>query len=332
MNAIQGIMGDSILGSKNRQLGPCNIYYRTSRKPNLTGLVSNISSALSGTVQVVAGVNRSTVTGDLTSFTNDFIPGEWIKIGTNLAKVIFINSNTELIIDKVLTISIDTSYYKFGTTLTGSGTLFQTELQIGNYISVGSLNQLAKVTAIASNTSLTLQNNTLAADANTFRTTNAIWLGNTDATTLRFSTLKAELKDSQYGDSPADQAVTGATCEIEAGLAMASLERIEAVTQGFENVRDNLGDIIGFGFGVSLGESDLEIADQLTLVRIVKGVETSNNLDIIHFPLAVPKIEAEATYDASTQRFYKTMFTAYRSPDHKSPSGRELFFYSEGMF
>ena len=332
IEAIPGIEGSSILGSKNRQLGPCNIYYRTAKKTNLTGTVSNMSSALTGTVESVAGVKTSIVTGTGTSFVTDFQIGDWIRVDTTNAKVTAINSNTELVINTPLTEASGASYYKYLTTLTGTGTTFLTDLVIGNYVSVGSGSYIAKITAIASNTSLTLASAAIPANGNTYRLTNAIFLGNTDATTLKFSVKKAELKDSQYGDSPADQATTGADCSIEAGLSMASLERIEAVTQGFETEKNSSGVITSFGFGVSLGETDLEIADQLTLVKIEKGVESSNPLNILHFPLAVPKVEAEAKYDASSQRFYKTMFTCYRSPNHLSPTGRELFFYSEGMF
>jgi len=331
INAIPGTQGDSILGAKNRQLGPCNIYYRTERTSNLVGLISNISSALTGDVSSVGGTKTSVVTGTGTSFTTDFTVGSFIKVGTTIAKVLQINSNTELVIDVVLN-ATDVDYYKYLTTVTGVGTSFTNDFVVGDYISAGANPRIAKIITITSNTSLTIESAAITAESNTFRKTDAIFLGNTDATTLKFSVKKAELKDSQYGDSAADQATTGADCSIEAGLSMASLERIEAVTQGFELEKNNSGVVTGFGFGVSLGETDMEIARQLTLVKIVKGIESSNPLDILHFPLATPKIEAEAKYDAASQRYYKTMFTCYRSENHKSPSGRELFFYSEGMF
>ena len=67
VDTITGSEGNSILGSQNLALGPCEVYWGNFSPPNLTGTVSTTSGA-------------NTLTGVGTLFTTELKPGQWIKI------------------------------------------------------------------------------------------------------------------------------------------------------------------------------------------------------------------------------------------------------------
>jgi hypothetical protein len=327
--ALKGANGAGILGSKDLRLGPCNVYARTEIQPLQSGTVSNLSTALTGTVAVapIAGTTTSTVTGTSTTFIADLVKNQMVLIGTSdTAKVIKIISNTSVIIDKTLTVSSGASIKKALTAVTGTGTSFLTTLKQGRGITYDGLT-FGEIIEITDDTNLVLKDPSVLLDSVAYRAFNAILIGGTDATTLKFSTKKAELKKSQGGESAANRVVTGAECSIEVGMVETSLQRLEATLQGLVTKMNTSGEYTGYGLGLSLGESDLDIAYQVTLVRIKGGVESTDPNDTMHFPLCAPQTDAEFKWDVATQLNVKTMFNVYRSPD-VTYNGLELFGYA----
>ena len=327
--AIAGTKGAGMFGAKDLRLGPCNVYARTELQPLQTGTVSNLSASLTGTVAVAPDSNgtTSTMTGTTTTFTTDLVVGQMILIGTtNQAKVTKITSNTVATLDRVLTVTAGATIKKALTTVTGTTTTFLTTLKVGRGITFDGLT-FGEITAIASNTSLTIANPSVILDSTAYRSFNAILIGGTDATTVKFSVKKAELKKSQYGESAANRVVTGAECSIEVGMVESSLQRLEATLQGLATKTDSNGDYTGYGLGMALGEADSDIKYQITLVRIKGGIESSDPLDTIHFPECAPQTDAEFKYDASSQLSVKTMFNVYRSATN-AYNGLELFGYA----
>lgn len=201
-----------------------------------------------------------------------------------------------------------------------------TTLKVGRGITFDGVT-FGEITAIASNTSLTIANPSVILDSTAYRSFNAILIGGTDATTVKFSVKKAELKKSQYGESAANRVVTGAECSIEVGMVESSLQRLEATLQGLATKTDGSGNYTGYGLGMALGEADSDIKYQITLVRIKGGIESSDPLDTIHFPECAPQTDAEWKYDASSQLSVKTMFNVYRSSAN-TYNGLELFGYA----
>lgn len=150
-------------------------------------------------------------------------------------------------------------------------------------------------------------------------------LGGVDQVTFRFGVEKTDLVTAQGGTDAQDRVVTASMCEIECGLAEATLERMKAVIQGFE-VNEVGGSIVGFSFGPSIGQRDSSILKEMTLTRVIDGVESTDPLDQIRVFQVAPVSSSELTYDAATQRYVGTMFKAYRSSTQLSPTGRKLFF------
>lgn len=330
--ALAGTDGQSILGGPNMTLGPCNVYYKTSLKPVLSGTISNTSAAITGTVAVAPILNttKSRMTGTGTSFLTDLVKGQMISVNGNIAKVLSISSDTIAILDTSFTVVAGEDCLKALLTVTGSGTSFLTELAGVKAITLNGAT-FAEIDEITSDTVLTIKAPTLISSASAFRVFTAINLGGTDSTNLKLAIKKKGLTESQYGEGDADAVVTGGECSVEVGLSRFTLERGEATFQGLKTKKDANGAYTGFGVGVLLGETDSQIWDQLTLVRILGGVESSNPLDTIHIPKAAPKGEADWKYDAATQRYTKTMFMGYRSKDHVTEDGMELFAYAGNM-
>jgi hypothetical protein len=213
-------------------------------------------------------------------------------------------------------------------TVTGTGTAFDTELAVGDIINIVGITGNLQVASIASATSLELTANASATVAGAAATQiNAVNLGGVDGVTLKYGVKKTELKESQKGDNPADKAVTGYTCEIECSMTRPTLVRLEKVLQGFLLNRNiTTAAIEGAAFTLPIGETDLEIAGQLKIVRISKGAESTDPLDVITVPLCAPNTEAETKYDATTQRMVKSMFTGY-ADENTLYNGKPVIFY-----
>jgi len=197
------------------------------------------------------------------------------------------------------------------TTIAGTGTAFTTELNVGDYIEFASLPlQVFRVMEITNDTEIVIDT-AVTVTADDMSVVSLTWLGCSTETILRLGNLKTGLKESQKGDSDADMANTGYTCEVELGLTRAGLERLRRTMRGVVLSYDASGEIKGAGFTLNLGESDREIAAPLHLVRIVGGAESNNPKDHVVIPVAAPNTGAEWTMDATTQHVVQTMFKGY---------------------
>ncbi len=151
-----------------------------------------------------------------------------------------------------------------------------------------------------------------------------LFLGKTDATTIRKTTEKTDLVTSQDGAGRADAVITTETWEVEFGLAQATLDRQAEID---ESIDTNLSgpDIIGAYFASVIGNGDLENAKQMKIIRIKNGVDSTNPLDTITFWKARVTSSFELVYDAASQRFMGTMAYCYKDEDHPDSLGRPTF-------
>lgn len=101
----------------------------------MTGTVDAPITILAGTVDVVN--NSKIITGAGTNFTADFSAGDYIMIDANVFTVVQINSNTELLIGKKYPYVNGTyTYQKTSDVIVGTGTLFQSEINVNDYIQI----------------------------------------------------------------------------------------------------------------------------------------------------------------------------------------------------
>lgn len=197
--------------------------------------------------------------------------------------------------------------------LSGTGTSFTTELKVGDWIVFNNTYTGVpwRVVKINSDTELLVDRDLPDLTSNNIYKVDLIYLGGTDATSLKWKINKADLKVSQEGDAAADRAVTGYEVSVEMGLASPTLERIDKIVQGFIAQFDTNGNYKGGAFTLPIGEMDSEIASELHLIRIVKGAESTDPLDHIRIFKAVPVVDSEVKYDASSQLFMKQTFNVY---------------------
>ena len=153
-------------------------------------------------------------------------------------------------------------------------------------------------------------------------------VGTTMATTVKFATEKAELKNVQYGLSPSNRVITGASCSLETALTQPSLEVLESSIYGFKLERDAEGKVIGYSFASAVGLSDRESSVGIKLAPLVGGIEVTNPLQNLYFWICSPSSEVEVMYDDSTQRQINLMWNVYLSNDRRDNIGRPTFFGS----
>lgn len=153
-----------------------------------------------------------------------------------------------------------------------------------------------------------------------------ISLGGLNNLVFRFGGEVTDLVTAQTGTRRADAVFTSGFCEVEFGLAEASLERMAELIPGFEINENSANEIIGFSFGPAIGLRHSSMLKQMTLIRVFDEVESTDPLDeLVIFKIAVtPNIEV--TYDSATQRFVGLMGEAYRDRTQLSPTGRPLMF------
>lgn len=154
-------------------------------------------------------------------------------------------------------------------------------------------------------------------------------LGCVDATVLRWQIQKTGLVCAQAGSEPDDMAVTGTICEVEMGMAEATVERIKETIQGISTLE--VGGATKRIFGASVvGQRDRAIAKQMTLIELIDGVLSTNPLEIFDFFVTAPTANAEWTFDAATQRFVAHLFKVYQSKDPLKVdiNGAPLYFAS----
>lgn len=158
---------------------------------------------------------------------------------------------------------------------------------------------------------------------------NAVDLGYTDFIKAKPMIGKIDLKSSQTGDGAADKAVSTQGMSIEAGLAQATVERMEATVQGFHVERDSANRIVQLHGSSVIGQLDSSIAKQLTFYEIVDGIKSVKPFHIMDMWKSAPSSEeAEQSYDSSGQRFYPIKFAAYISESHKDETGRDTYWGS----
>jgi len=151
-----------------------------------------------------------------------------------------------------------------------------------------------------------------------------IYMGKTDATTIRKTTEKTDLVTSQDGAGRADAVITTETWEVEFGLAQATLERQAEIDESIDLVLSG-PDIVGAHFASVIGNGDIENAHQMKITRIKDGVDSTNPLDTLTLHLARITASWELVYDAQSQRFMGTMAYCYKSPDNLDSQGRPTF-------
>ena len=202
-------------------------------------------------------------------------------------------------------------------TLTGSGTAF-TSLKIGDWLSIAGITSPVQIKTITNATSIVLTAPvTIAVSTATFKKVDCMNLGTYDKLSFKLGQKKVDLKDAQGGDNASDKVQTGYTCDIEFGMARTSMSRLEFTMAGFKVVRDAVTGLIkGAGFGFAIGTKDSDNLGQLKLVKLVGGVESTDPMDTVTILKASPNVDAEWTYDTSTQRYTKNMFTGY--VDHET--------------
>lgn len=211
--------------------------------------------------------------------------------------------------------------------LDGTGTSFTTELKVGDYIifDLAYTGVPYRVVSITNNTILLVDRDLPNLTNSNIYKVELIFLGGTDATTLKWKVNKADLKISQEGDSAADRAVTGYEVSVEMGLAQPTLERLDAIVQGFFTQLDSNANYKGGAFTLPIGQMDSEIAGELHLIRIVKGAESNDSLDHIRIYRAVPVTDSEVKYDASSQLFVKQTFNVYVDKTRKVNGAPVIF-------
>lgn len=228
-------------------------------------------------------------------------------------------------------VSRDTTDFK---KLIGTGTFFQNELKIGEYIIFDS-NYTGipyRIVSITNDTELLVDRDLPNLNNSDFFKVELIYLGGTDAVTIKWKINKADLKISQEGDSASDRAVTGYEVSIEMGIAQPTLERLDAIVQGFIAQFNTVGNHKGGAFVLPIGQMDSEIAKELHLIRIVKGVESSDPLDHIRIYRAVPVTDSEVKYDSSSQLFIKQTFNAYIDKTRKVSGAPVIFTVGDVTF
>jgi hypothetical protein len=145
--------------------------------------------------------------------------------------------------------------------------------------------------------------------------TNWIALGLTESVIFRSITSKGDLKASQKGDRPYDKVIISQQCQVEAGLGQASLETLEYVGQGISLIKDSNNVITQAMIVNKLGSRDRENLFWVKIVELDGNVESTDPLDSVYMLAAPSSDTVELTFDATTQRFWGTMFEAYENED-----------------
>jgi hypothetical protein len=157
-------------------------------------------------------------------------------------------------------------------------------------------------------------------------------LGGTQGLSIAKAIEKGDLTKDQYGTSPANRVVTGQSQTVTASLVELTLERLNAIMQGFEHYTATGGATLGFSWEDVLGQADDKIEKPLKFALIEGDGETTDPDKIIYIPNAAPMVDTEISYDASTQRVLALDWNCYRRPKWKSTvTGKELFLFSQSM-
>ena len=158
-------------------------------------------------------------------------------------------------------------------------------------------------------------------------------LGGFDSATVSMKVGKIPLKECQSGDQPADMAVSSQIYTVALGMSRATVDRLEKTVQGFTVDRDTAGNPQRLFLASVIGMRDSSIVKQLTIKEIIDGIEadsTTQPFHIWHFPLVAPMSDStDLVYDASSQRYFKTVFQTYIDRTILDQNGRPVYGYSE---
>jgi hypothetical protein len=116
-------------------------------------------------------------------------------------------------------------------------------------------------------------------------------------------------------------------------MALATIDRLEKTMQGFTVDRDTAGIPQRLFLASVIGQRDSSIQKQVTVKEIIDGLEavaSTQPFHIWHFPLCAPMQDSVSLlYDATSQRYVKTLFQTYKDPTLLDHAGRPLYGYSE---
>lgn len=153
-------------------------------------------------------------------------------------------------------------------------------------------------------------------------------LGDTDQIEVLAEMTKIDLKASQQGDRAADRAVSSQIYTITAGLAKATVEILEDISQGLVIEKDTGGTPIRIWLSDITAQRDSSIWKQLTFKEIIDGIESTDPFGIFDFWRACPSVDSNSmVFDAVTQRYYGIAFITYKvnAAGYLDPNGRPTY-------
>jgi hypothetical protein len=213
-----------------------------------------------------------------------------------------------------------------GTSVTGTSTLFTTELRQWDYIQVGS--EFRKVLAITSDTALTLESAfTVDPSSATYKKFTTIWLGNTGEVELIDEEKYSPIKFIQKGDVDADNVCTGYDASIKVMLGETTQERLEKIFQHIRSQYTALGAQEGYYRTMALGTRHSDFWDELKIVKIVGGADSIDPFQTVTIPRCAPIGKLSAKYNSTDQRIIETTFKVYPD-DTKLVDGSPVLWYS----
>jgi hypothetical protein len=216
-----------------------------------------------------------------------------------------------------------------GTTVSGTGTAFTTELEVGDWVALGTGNVIRQVASIADNDDMTLTESATISSGSTIKKVVAIPLGRTGKISIQDGDKWAEIKFSQQGDSPANMVRVGNETMVEIEIAEAAASLLYSLNDSY-NVQKTGVNIVSMARTLNIGTRHSDIWRQLTIVKLVGQGDSNENLEIVHFPLAAPDFETKIDFDASSQQLIPVKFNVY--PDYtKLINGKPVIWYNEGF-
>lgn len=198
--------------------------------------------------------------------------------------------------------------------VTGTGTLFTTELFVGGYVlTVGG--RLYQIKTITSNTALTLMTDATSTEtAVTSKPFYTVWLGQTQTVTMSDAQQFSPITFIQQGQSPVNNVETGYEASVTVAIGEGSVERL---TQIFEHIRASRDAATGLVEGtyrkITIGQAHSDYWQRLSIVKIKGGIDSTDPLERVTFLRCAPMSNMNVTYDATSQRILEATFQLYKS-------------------
>jgi hypothetical protein len=245
IQAIRINEGKVAFGQASGELGPCNLYWSSSVKPNLTGTIDTTAAS---------------------------------------------------------------------TTLSGTGTVFTTELTVGGYILTAGGN-LLQIAVITNNTTATLiKAATVTETTVTYKKFTTVWLGETGNVVMNDAQEFSPINFIQQGNAAVNMVETSYTATVTCDIGEASASRLTQIFEHIKASRDATdGSLDGYYRRVSIGSAHSDYWDRLSLVKIKAGQDSTDPMERITFLRAAPLANIQVSYDASSQRVVQATFQLYKS-------------------